>query len=301
MGAYMKPLKLGIIGLSEGNGHPYSWSAIFNGYNRTLMENCPFPAIPNYLSNYNFPEDSISEAEVTHIWTQDKNISENIAETTYIKNVLDSYDEMVGEVDGLLLARDDYHSHKEFASIFLQSGIPVYIDKPLSVNEDRAKELLAMQNYPSQIFTGSALAFDPKIADLKKHIKSLGEIKFIFGSAPGSWDKYSIHLIDPLLSLLDADIQPQLINKFNFNNFVSVKYQFHENIMCNLQCLGGLASPIRISIIGSKGFHEINFDDPFHAFRNALKAFIVSIRSKQVIRSQKVILESIKMIQMGID
>ena len=24
-------LKLGIIGLSEGNGHPYSWSAIFNG------------------------------------------------------------------------------------------------------------------------------------------------------------------------------------------------------------------------------------------------------------------------------
>jgi len=24
-------LKLGVIGMSEGNGHPYSWSAIING------------------------------------------------------------------------------------------------------------------------------------------------------------------------------------------------------------------------------------------------------------------------------
>ncbi len=297
----MKPLKLGIIGLSEGNGHPYSWSAIFNGYNKTLMGNCPFPAIPNYLSNYNFPENSIREAEVTHIWTQDKNVSKNIADTTYIDNVLDSYDEMVGEVDGLLLARDDYNSHKEFASIFLQSGIPVYIDKPLSVTEARAKELLAMQNYPSQIFTGSALAFDPKISDAKKEINSLGEIKFIFGSAPGPWDKYSIHLIDPLLVLFNSDIQPKLINKFNFNDFVSVKYQLDKNILCNFQCLGGFTSPVRISIIGDTGFLEINFDDPFYAFRNALVAFVVSIRSKKTIRSQREILESIKMIEMGID
>ena len=31
-------LKLGVIGLSEGNGHPYSWSAIFNGYDSVEME-----------------------------------------------------------------------------------------------------------------------------------------------------------------------------------------------------------------------------------------------------------------------
>ena len=42
-------LKIGIIGYSEGNGHPYSWSAIFNGYNRVLMESCGFTVIPRYL------------------------------------------------------------------------------------------------------------------------------------------------------------------------------------------------------------------------------------------------------------
>ena len=32
-------LKLGIIGISNGNGHPYSWSAIFNGYDTTANNN----------------------------------------------------------------------------------------------------------------------------------------------------------------------------------------------------------------------------------------------------------------------
>jgi len=64
-------LRLGVIGLSPGNGHPYSWSAIFNGYNLQAMEECGFPVIPRYLEKQNFPDDGIQSAKVTHIWTQD--------------------------------------------------------------------------------------------------------------------------------------------------------------------------------------------------------------------------------------
>ena len=34
----LSKLKLGVIGMSEGNGHPYSWSAIFNGFDREEMK-----------------------------------------------------------------------------------------------------------------------------------------------------------------------------------------------------------------------------------------------------------------------
>ncbi len=44
----MTKLTLGIIGSSSGNGHPYSWSAIFNGYDKSLMNDCPFDVIPKY-------------------------------------------------------------------------------------------------------------------------------------------------------------------------------------------------------------------------------------------------------------
>ena len=73
----MKKLKLGIIGTSKGNGHPYSWSAIFNGYDPKYMKNCPYPVIYDYLSKQKFPEDNIKGASVTHIWTQNKKISEH--------------------------------------------------------------------------------------------------------------------------------------------------------------------------------------------------------------------------------
>lgn len=32
-----KEIRLAILGLSPGNGHPYSWSAMFNGYDKELM------------------------------------------------------------------------------------------------------------------------------------------------------------------------------------------------------------------------------------------------------------------------
>ncbi|MFH1644697.1 MAG: oxidoreductase, partial [bacterium] len=99
-------IKLGIIGMSKGNGHPYSWSAIFNGYNKKLMINCPFPVIPQYLSKQTFPKDSIKNAKVTHIWTQNKKLSEHIAKSSNIENIVNKKKDLIGKVDAILLARD---------------------------------------------------------------------------------------------------------------------------------------------------------------------------------------------------
>ena len=44
-------MKLGIIGQSQGNGHPYSWSAILNGFKKKYLENVPYPLIKKYLTN----------------------------------------------------------------------------------------------------------------------------------------------------------------------------------------------------------------------------------------------------------
>ena len=32
-------IRLAMLGCTPGNGHPYSWSAMFNGYNREAMTN----------------------------------------------------------------------------------------------------------------------------------------------------------------------------------------------------------------------------------------------------------------------
>src|SRR5947208_2431940 len=107
----MTDLRLGVIGISEGNGHPYSWSAIFNGYDLAAMESCPFPVISEYLARQRFPEDAISGAQVTHVWTQDPAVSEHVARASRVRHVVADPSDMLGQIDALLLARDDAENH----------------------------------------------------------------------------------------------------------------------------------------------------------------------------------------------
>ncbi len=155
----MDIIRLGVIGLSPGNGHPYSWSAIFNGYDPVAMEECGFQVIPRYLEKQKFPEDTIAEASVTHVWAQDKKIASHIAKATLIETVVDCYTDMIGHVDGVLLARDDAEMHYEFAAPFLKAGIPIYVDKPLALTTIEARKLLDIQRYPGQLFSCSALRY----------------------------------------------------------------------------------------------------------------------------------------------
>ena len=155
------PLKLGMIGLSPGNGHPYSWGAIFNGYDVNEMSSCPFPVIPQYLSQQSFPQDAIADATVSHIWTQDRDISNHVAKSAYIEAVVDDLEDMIEHVDGILLARDDSETHYEFAKPFLEAGLPIYIDKPLATTVAEAEKIYSLQQFEGQIFTCSALRYAP--------------------------------------------------------------------------------------------------------------------------------------------
>ena len=41
-------LRIAMLGMIEGNGHPYSWSGIINGYDPIAMAQCPYGGIePN--------------------------------------------------------------------------------------------------------------------------------------------------------------------------------------------------------------------------------------------------------------
>ena len=73
----IKELKIGIIGSSDGNGHLYLGQLFLMDIIK-IMEDCEFPAIPNYLNKQKFPDVQIADAKITHIWTQDKNLSKKL-------------------------------------------------------------------------------------------------------------------------------------------------------------------------------------------------------------------------------
>ena len=125
-------IRLAMLGMVDGNGHPYSWSAIINGrYDARTMADCGFPVIPQYLAKQDPATMRLEGVLVTHIWTQDRKISEHVAAASLINNIVEDPRQMIGKVDAVILARDDGENHLHMAKPFMEAGVPMLIDKPL--------------------------------------------------------------------------------------------------------------------------------------------------------------------------
>ena len=290
-------LRLGIIGISEGNGHPYSWSAIFNGYNEGLANDCPFSVIPDYLSKQEFPADQIQNGRVTCVWTQDIEQSKAIAQFSNIDHVCQTLEEMLDIVDAVLLARDDAETHFEYALPFLKAGIPIFIDKPFAYTSREAKSMLDNCQHEWQLFTCSALRF-AKEFQLEEDLKI--QIQHIDASIVKRWNKYGIHILEPSVQMLPH--RGKLISVSNsgdeFSDDVFVEW---ENATARFRCTGDQPSPLEINYEGRKQSGKLSFSDTYYCFKSSLLCFIDNVvvgKSLPITRTET--LEIITILEKGL-
>tara|TARA_B100000963_G_scaffold142633_1_gene124159 strand:- start:19020 stop:19970 length:951 start_codon:yes stop_codon:yes gene_type:complete len=277
-------IKIGVIGLSSGNGHPYSWAAIFNGYSPKEMGKCPFPVIPKYLSKEKWPESRISNAVVKGVWTQSIEISRSIAKSSLIENVYTTKEELVDNSDLILLARDDSENHYKNAYYAIKSRKPIFIDKPIALSVKNLQKLYEISSTPLQIFSCSSMSFCPSFTKLNDCLND-EELSLIEFSSPKSWDRYAVHLVDPFIKYL---------RKSNLNSYtleISSAKSLKKETSIECQLTTSLhRDPITVRFIttgkstGELGFCSFNKDkkliikeshtQPFISFKGALKQFL---------------------------
>lgn len=287
------------MGLSEGNGHPYSWAAIFNGYEPAIMENCGFPLIPRYLEKRNFPTDRIPDVQVSHVWTQDPGLSQHIAKATHIDHVVDRAEDLLGQVDGILLARDDAENHLHMARPFLEAGLPVYVDKPLALSMSEAQRILDCSQSPNQIFSCSAFKFAPELKAFAQAKPKIGKIKMIHAFAPKDWDRYAVHGIDPALELMAERGPVRETQIWRSEDRSVLRVLFQNNAELSVQSCGRAKSPIALRIFGSEDWCDIIFTQTFEAFRNTLSEFVQGIRLGKTKTEAQSILNVVELIERG--
>jgi hypothetical protein len=295
----VKSLKLGVIGFSPGNGHPYSWSAIFNGYDAVAMEDCGFPVIPRYLEKQQFPRDAIAEGKVTHVWAQDKKIASHIAKAALIDNVVNHYTDMIGQVDGVLLARDDAETHFEFATPFLKIGIPIYIDKPLAFSVTEAKQLINQQQYAGQLFSCSALRYAKEFKLSESELAQLGRLRHIHATVPKDWDKYAVHVIEPLLLLAKERGAIERTQVWRNKDVITLNVEYSEGLQVLVSTMGSSSAPLTLRVMGDLGWKDLFFQDSYSAFKSALFEFVQGILHKDVRINPEFMLEVVSLIESG--
>ncbi len=296
----MNKLKLGVIGISEGNGHPFSWSAIFNGYELDEIKKCGFPVIPKYLSAQSFPGDFLTElGEVTHVWTQNRTTSDQIAKASRISNIAEKPEDLIGAVDAILLARDDAENHSKMAIPFLEAGLPVFIDKPFALNLKDANEMIDLQTDKHQIFTCSSLRYAKELIISSKEKEELGEIKYIEASVPKYWETYAVHVLEPII--VNCPDRGRLRgSKAASKNGVKQALIKWENLVAYVKCTGNLPTKLQVSFFGEKGKVVKEFKDSFSCFKSSLEKFIYQIKRQELIIPRSETLEIVEIIQKGI-
>ncbi|MEQ1749769.1 MAG: Gfo/Idh/MocA family oxidoreductase, partial [Prosthecobacter sp.] len=123
-------LRLAMLGMIEGNGHPYSWSGIVNGYNPAEMAKCPYAGIIAYMSKQPLASIRIPGARVTYIWTDEPADAPKVAAASLIEHVVSQPEDVIGQVDAVVIATDDGNDHVRRARPFIEAGLPIFIDKP---------------------------------------------------------------------------------------------------------------------------------------------------------------------------
>ncbi|MEN8193789.1 MAG: Gfo/Idh/MocA family oxidoreductase [Bacteroidota bacterium] len=270
-------LKLGIIGMSEGNGHPYSWSAIINGnFNRNEMDKCGFAGIPLYLEA-NSDTLGIDSAQVTHVWTQDNMLSKHIAKSSGIENVVDSLEEMIGEVDAVLLARDDPKNHIKMAKPFLDNNIPIFIDKPLAISEEDLEYFKQQNELGKLLMSSSSMRYSSECRSVKTELTALGEIELATVVGKKDWVKYGVHMLEALFAILD-DPKVVSVQHISESGKDIVLIKFENGLLATVHLFMDITGTFQLSLFGRDGWRLVDIKNSYSMFKENINEFIRSVQ-----------------------
>jgi predicted dehydrogenase len=268
-------IRLGIIGSSEGNGHPYSWSAIINGdFNQEVMADCGYPTIPAYLGA-NKDTLGMDDARVTHVWTQDIELSRHVAKASHIENVVDDIEDLIGRVDAVLLARDDPENHKAMAKPFIDANVPIFIDKPLAFSREDLDYFTSQVEKGKFIMSCSAMRYSAGNQSMREQLSSVGNVKLAVAVGAKDLRKYAVHYLEGMITFL-GDPKVNSARHISEPEKDILYLELDGGVMATVHVFKGIVGG-ELTIYGDKGSLSIDHGGAYVCFRaqmiDAIRSF----------------------------
>lgn len=262
--------------MSAGNAHPYSWSAIINGqFDAQEIIDVGYPAVAAYLQANNDTL-GLPNARVTHVWTQERSISKSIAKTTGIENIASHAEDMIGNVDAIILSRDDPENHVAMAKPFIDAGIPIFIDKPLAATLDDLDYFSAESAKGKLIMSCSSMRYAVEARNSKIDLPSLGKLELITATGKKDWIKYGVHMLEGIFMLLD-DAKPITVKHIGETGKDIVHITFAGGLQVVASLFMEIAGTFQISIFGQQGWRLIEIKNSYAMFRDNIIEFVRSV------------------------
>ncbi len=122
----------------------------------------------NTFLNFMKENPKYSDVAVVGVFSEDLEAAKKLNEK-YGVPVMNSYDELVGQVDGVIVTARHGGNHYKYAKPYIASGVPMFIDKPVTVDGEEAVEFMRECKKAKVRITGGSCSVYAKIVKkLKK-------------------------------------------------------------------------------------------------------------------------------------
>ena len=175
-----------------------------------------------------------SDVEVLGVYSDDMPAAQKLAETYGVK-VMDAYEEAVGQVDGVIVTERHGDNHYKYAQPYIASGVPMFIDKPVTIREDEAVKM--MQQFRAagvRVTGGSSVIHETFVQTLKKEREENFDGKPLGGMVrcPVSMKNaygdffYSEHLVGVMSEIFG--FYPKSVQAFENGSILTVIFRYAE-------------------------------------------------------------------------
>lgn len=156
--------------------------------------------------------------QVTMLWGESPERAAFVAKEANIATVVQTPQEMLGQVDAVMVVLRKGSQHYAAALPFVQAGVPTWVDKPFTIEVDEAVQLVqAAQASGAMLVGGSTCKYCPDVLALQQAFKELcgqGSIISAGFNFPGELDSpydglyfYAGHAVEILLTVFGSNLQ----------------------------------------------------------------------------------------------
>ena len=183
----------------------------------------------------------VDDIEFVGVFSEDMEAAEKL-HNEFGVYVAQSYDEFVGKVDGIMITARHGDNHYKYAKPYIASGMPMFIDKPITCTEEDARDFMKeLMEYQNPISGGSMCVFAEQVQKLKKAVQAeeYGKVLGGFLRAPvsihnayGGFYFYSQHLVQVMTEIFgEYPNTVQVANNGNTYNCL-VRYDAYDVNLC---------------------------------------------------------------------
>ncbi len=266
-------IRAAIVGLSEGNGHPFSFSSIVNGYSDPDLAVCGWPGIYEYVRRRDASELGLDGMRITHAWTQDPEQTGRLCSACRIPSAAARLEDLLGAVDAVIIARDDHENHHRMAMPFLEAGMHVFLDKPLALDIGQLRDFKPYLE-SGKLMSCSGMHYAKELDDPRAALSRYGTLKLVRGAILNSWEHYGVHILDAMLGVLPST--PVSATALEAAH-TSVAITMSDGSLFQVDALGAVPRTFKIEIFGTDHVSTHEITDNFSMFRRTLWHFRDSI------------------------